>query len=45
MQFWFVTTISKYLNVPTYSKDLLAIFITWFYPEVWWSAMNIYLIF
>jgi hypothetical protein len=30
IKFWFVTVVLKYLNCATFSKDLLAIFMSWF---------------
>jgi hypothetical protein len=44
-QFWFVTVVPKYLNCATFSKDLLAIFMSWFCPAFWWQDSNIYLVF
>jgi hypothetical protein len=41
---WLVTVIHKYLNRATFSKDLLAIFIVWFYPIFWWWHSNICLV-
>jgi hypothetical protein len=44
-QFWFVTVIPKYLNCDTFSNDLSAIFMPWFWPDFWWWDSNIYLVF
>jgi hypothetical protein len=35
----------KYLNCATFSKDLLAIFVSWFCPAFWWQDSNVYLVF
>jgi hypothetical protein len=33
------------LNCATFSKHLLAIFMSWFFPAFWWWDSNIYLVF
>jgi hypothetical protein len=35
-QFWSVSVILRYLNSVTVSKALLATFMLWLYPVVWW---------
>jgi hypothetical protein len=42
--FWFVTVVPKYLNCATFSKDLLAIFMSWICLTSWWRDSNIYLV-
>ena len=37
IRFWFVTVASKYLNCATFSKHLLPIFMSWFFPAFWWQ--------
>jgi hypothetical protein len=35
IKFWFVTVVPKYLNCATFSKHLLATFMSWFCPAFW----------
>jgi hypothetical protein len=44
-QFWFVTVGPKYLNCATFSRDPLAIVMSWFCPAFWWRDRSIYLAF
>jgi len=37
--------VPKYLNFSTFSKDLLAAFIVWFYPAFCSLLINIHLVF
>jgi hypothetical protein len=41
MQFWSVILRPKYPNSGTFSKNVLAISILWFYPAFWWQDMKI----
>jgi hypothetical protein len=43
--FWFVTVVPKLFNCATFSKDILATFISWFWPAFWWRDRNIYFVF
>jgi hypothetical protein len=36
IKFWFVTVVPKYLNGDTYSNNLVAIFMSRFWPAFWW---------
>jgi hypothetical protein len=45
MKFWFDTVIPKYLNYDTFSKDLFAVFMSWFWLTFWSRDSNIYLVF
>jgi hypothetical protein len=45
IKFWFVTVVPKYLVSATYSKHLLPIFMSWFFPAFWWRDRNMYLVF
>jgi hypothetical protein len=36
MNFIFDTVVRKYLNFATFSKDLLAVFMLWYCPAIWW---------
>jgi hypothetical protein len=38
-------TVPKYLSFATFSKNLLAVFMLWFYSAFWWWHGNIYFVF
>jgi hypothetical protein len=40
-KFLFITVLHKYLKCGSFSKALLAIFVSWFYPAFWWWDSNI----
>jgi hypothetical protein len=42
---YFVIVVPKYLNCTTFSKHLLAILMSWFFPAIWWQDTNIYSVF
>ena len=39
-----IKVVPKYLNSPTFSKDLLSIFILWLHPALWSQDMTMYLV-
>jgi hypothetical protein len=45
IRIWFVIVVPKYLNFATFSKHLLAIFMSQLCPAFWWRDSNIYLVF
>jgi hypothetical protein len=45
IKFWFITVVPKYMYYATFSKYLLANFISWFCPAFWWRDSNMYLVF
>jgi hypothetical protein len=44
-QFWYPTVVPKYLNRATFSKHLLAVFMSWFCPAFWWRVSYMYMVF
>jgi hypothetical protein len=45
IKFWFVTAVPKYLNCTTFSNYMFPIFISRFWPAIWWRDANMYLVF
>jgi hypothetical protein len=45
IKIWFVNVVHRYLSCDIFSKDLLAIFMSWFCPAFCWRDSNIYLVF
>jgi hypothetical protein len=45
VKIWFLTVVPKYLNYVTFSKDLLAFFMSWFCLAFWWRDSNTNLVF
>jgi hypothetical protein len=43
-KFVFVTVVPRYFNFATFSKCLLAIFMSWWCPAFWWRDSNTYLV-
>jgi len=41
IQFYFVIVVPKYLNIATFSTDLLAVIKSWFCPAFWWQYFNL----
>jgi len=44
MEFWFLTLVTKYLNIATFSNYLSAVSKMWHCPTFWWRDITIYLV-